>query len=72
MAQKSTTHEFRAETRKVLNSLTHSMCLKRDIFLLELSSNMSNALDNRRFIQSRSDERHAPDLPLAIRIKVDK
>lgn len=72
MAQKSTTHEFRAETRKVLNILTHSLYMNRDIFLRELISNASDALDKLRFIQSRGDEVHAPDLPLEIRITVDK
>ncbi len=67
-----TTHEFRAETRKVLNILTHSLYMNRDIFLRELISNASDALDKLRFLQSRGDAVHFPELPLEIRLTVDK
>lgn len=69
---KSTTHEFRAETRKVLNILTHSLYMNRDIFLRELISNASDALDKLRFLQNRGDAIRFPELPLEIRLTVDK
>lgn len=68
----SKTHEFRAETRKVLNILTHSLYMNRDIFLRELISNASDALDKLRFLQSRGDAVNEPDLPLEIKLTVDK
>jgi molecular chaperone HtpG len=63
---------FRAETRKILNILTHSLYTNREIFLRELLSNASDALDKLRFLQSKGEAVREPDLPLEIRISVDK
>jgi molecular chaperone HtpG len=63
---------FRAETRKVLNILTHSLYTNREIFLRELLSNASDALDKLRFLQSKGEAFRDPDLPLEIRITIDK
>ena len=68
----TTSHEFRAEVRKVLNIITHSLYTNREIFLRELVSNASDALDKVRFLQSRGDGLREPDLPLEISITVDK
>ncbi len=65
-------HEFRAETRKVLNILTHSLYSNREIFLRELISNASDALDKLRFMQTQGRTARDADLPLEIRISVDK
>ena len=68
----ATSHEFRAEVRKVLNIITHSLYANREIFLRELVSNASDALDKVRFLQSRGDSVREPELPLEISIAVDK
>lgn len=68
----ATTHEFRAETRKVLNILTHSLYTNREIFLRELVSNASDALDKARFYQARGEALRHPELPLEIRLEIDK
>lgn len=68
----TTTHEFRAETRKVLNILTHSLYTNREIFLRELLSNASDALDKLRFLQRKGESLRNPDLALDIHISADK
>ena len=74
MSEQTTNHEFRAETRKVLNILTHSLYSNREIFLRELISNASDALDKLRFLQSQTQHEaiRDADLPLEIRISSDK
>jgi len=66
------THEFRAEIRKLLDIITHSIYTNREIFLRELVSNASDALDKLRFEQSRGTTVADPDAPLEIRITADK
>lgn len=65
-------HAFRAETQKVLSILTHSLYTNREIFLREILSNASDALDKLRFLQSRGDSVRDAELPLEIRVSVDK
>ena len=69
---KAKTHKFRAETKKVLNILTHSLYTNREIFLRELLSNASDALDKLRFLQSKGESVRDAGLPLEVRITVDK
>lgn len=64
--------EFRAEVRKVLHILTNSLYTNREIFLRELISNASDALDKLRFRVNRGETPRLPDLPLEIRISLDK
>ncbi len=64
-------YEFRSDVSKVLNILTHSLYTNREIFLRELLSNASDALDKVRFLQNRGDLATS-DLPLEISIKLDK
>ncbi len=69
MAKKK--HEFRSDVRKVLSILTHSLYTNREIFVRELLSNASDALDKVRFLQNKGDL--APnDLNLEIKIEIDK
>ena len=67
-----TTHQFRAETCKLLNILTHSLYTNHEIFLRELLSNASDALEKVRFLQTTGGEVRSPELPLQISITADK
>ena len=64
--------EFRAEIRQLLNILAHSLYTEREIFLRELISNASDALNRLRFEQLTNQDILDPDAELAIRITVDQ
>ena len=66
------THAFQAETQRLLNIIIHSIYTNRDIFLRELISNASDALDKVRFEQNRGTEVVDPERDLEIRIDLDK
>ena len=60
--------EFKTEIRQLLDIITHSIYTSREIFLRELISNASDALDKLRFEQTRSTALRDPEAELAIRI----
>ncbi|UJX42819.1 molecular chaperone HtpG [Desulfovibrio sp. JY] len=66
------THEFKAEIRKLLDIITHSIYTNREIFLRELVSNASDALDKLRFEISKGTAIADAEAPLEIRITTDK
>ncbi|MFP4167661.1 MAG: molecular chaperone HtpG [Desulfonatronovibrionaceae bacterium] len=71
-AKNAEQHEFQAEIKKLLDIIIHSLYTNKEIFLRELISNSSDALDKVRFEQSRSTELNDPDAQLDIRIETDK
>ncbi len=62
-------HEFQAEVKQLLDLMIHSLYSDKDIFLRELISNASDALDKRRFEQLTNTDHGAGDL--MIRIEAD-
>ncbi|MCZ7603918.1 MAG: molecular chaperone HtpG [Melioribacteraceae bacterium] len=66
------TFEFKAEVKQLLNILVHSLYTSREIFLRELISNASDALDKLRFKSTKGDEILDNDLPLEIKIDFDE
>ncbi len=63
---------FKAETRQLLNILIHSLYKDREVFLRELLSNASDALNRLRFEMVTNQDVLDPAAELAIRIQVDK
>ena len=66
-----TKFEFKAETKKLLDILVHSLYTSKDIFLRELISNSSDALDKLRFESNKGTDIADNDLPLEIKIGFD-
>lgn len=65
------THEFKAETRQLLDIVTNSLYADKEVFLRELISNASDALEKLRHVQTTNSHSVIdPDLPLEIRIEV--
>lgn len=71
MSTQTDTYQFQAETKQLLDLVVHSLYTKKEIFLRELISNASDALDRLRF-----EALVNPDLvdgsPLEIRIETDR
>lgn len=67
-----TKFEFKAETKKLLDILVHSLYTSKDIFLRELISNSSDALDKLRFESNKGTDIVDNDLPLEIKIGFDE
>ena len=70
MTQSIERHEFQAEVKQLLDLMVHSLYSDKDIFLRELISNASDALDKLRFEQLTKAELGASDLH--IRIEADR
>jgi molecular chaperone HtpG len=70
MSEPASRHEFQAEVKQLLDLMVHSLYSDKDIFLRELISNASDALDKLRFEQLTSDVAASTDLH--VRLEVDK
>jgi molecular chaperone HtpG len=66
------THAFQAETRQVLHLMIHSLYSNKEIFLRELVSNASDALDRLRFVAIGDDAVYEGDGDLRIEIEADE
>lgn len=65
-------YKFKAEVSQLLDILTHSLYSHRDVFIRELISNASDALDKVRLKTVIGEDVADPDLDLEIRIALDK
>jgi molecular chaperone HtpG len=65
-------HAFQAEVAQVLHLVIHSLYSHKEVFLRELVSNASDALDKLRFRALTEPALTSDDVPLEIRIVPDK
>ncbi|MCP4445563.1 MAG: molecular chaperone HtpG [Myxococcales bacterium] len=65
------TFEFQTETSRLLELMIHSLYSNRDVFLRELVSNASDALDKRRF-ESVTNRALQTEDELSVRLDVEK
>lgn len=60
-------HEFQAETRKLLDIVAKSLYSDKEVFIRELISNASDALNKRKFEQLRAGE-EPPALEISLNV----
>jgi len=72
MSTNTETFQFQAEARQVLDLMIHSLYTNKEIFLRELISNASDALDRLRFEALSRPELIGPDEKLEIWIESDE
>ena len=72
MSGKTTTHEFQAETKKLLDIVINSLYTERDVFLRELISNAADALEKFRHESLTVTDIFDGHLPLEISIELDE
>ena len=63
---------FEAETKQILNLMVHSIYTHKEIFLRELISNASDALDKARFESITKSDKYAGMDNLRIKIEIDE
>jgi hypothetical protein len=64
-------HSFQTETRQMLDIVTNSLYTDKEVFLRELVSNASDALEKTRYVQTKEGILN-PDVPFEIRIFADE
>ncbi len=64
--------EFQAEVREILDIVIHSLYTDKEIFVRELISNASDALEKMRLKQLSGGDVFEADLPLEINISTDE
>ncbi len=72
MTDQATTHEFQAETKKLLDIVINSLYTERDIFIRELISNSSDALEKMRHESLTQDNIFDDHVPLEVTIDLDE
>lgn len=63
---------FQAEVTQLLNLMIHSLYSNKEIFLRELISNASDAIDRLRFAMLSDENLHEDDAELSVHVSYDK
>ena len=71
MESKKQTHQFKTEVQQLLNLIIHSLYSNQEIFLRELVSNASDAIDRLRFKAQLEPELLGDDVNFKIKIEPD-
>ncbi len=69
---KETTHEFQAETKKLLDIVINSLYTEKDVFVRELISNSADALEKFRHESITKTDVFDDHVPLEISIDIDE
>lgn len=69
---KSENYEFKTETKKLLDIVAKSLYTDKDVFLRELLSNASDALEKQRFYASQKDVDISADLNIRVELDENK
>ena len=72
MSEDTTKHEFQAEVSQLLDIVINSLYTDREIFVRELVSNASDALEKMRHTSLTEKQVHQPDRELQIEITTDE
>ena len=72
IAEQKVTLGFEAEVKQLLNLMIHSLYSNKEIFLRELVSNASDAIDKLRFLALTHEALYEGDAELRVRIEFDK
>jgi len=65
-------HEFQAETRMLLDIVAKSLYSEKEVFIRELISNASDAIEKLRYLQMTGETMDLPDRIQEIKIATDK
>ncbi|NOR05125.1 MAG: molecular chaperone HtpG [Deltaproteobacteria bacterium] len=72
MTARTETHEFKTEVKQLLNLIINSLYSNKEIFLRELISNASDAIDKLRFKAQTEEGILENDTEFSIRIELDR
>ncbi len=66
------THQFQTEVKELLHLVIHSLYSNKEIFMRELISNASDALDKLRFLALSNSDFYENDSDLKIEVRINK